>query len=243
MFFFPSVRRQVEFRSGALAMRSIAPGTGAWALMTGVAMVKSGLTPVEALAMTFLVYAGSAQLAALPLIAAGAPAWVIMATAFCVNLRFVVFSLHLRDYLMYMPRWRRLVNGYFTADMGYVLLIQRFPTPATDDAGRKAQEAYVAGTYAVSWLTWTGMSVLGIALGDLIPTSWGLAFAGVLSLIGILCSLANTPLRVLSVAVAGAVAVLAYAMPYRLNVVTAILAAVVIAYTLEQRLPTRARPA
>ena len=62
--------------------------------------------------MTLLVYAGSSQLAALPLLVAGAPFWVILATGFCVNLRFVVFSLHLRPYLLYMPRWRRLLHGY-----------------------------------------------------------------------------------------------------------------------------------
>jgi predicted branched-subunit amino acid permease len=62
--------------------------------MTGVAMVKSGLSGLEAVLMTLIVYAGSAQLAAVPMIAAGAPLWVILAAAFCVNLRFVVFSAH-----------------------------------------------------------------------------------------------------------------------------------------------------
>jgi predicted branched-subunit amino acid permease len=64
--------------------------------MTGVAMVKSGMSVFEAVAMTMLVFAGSSQLAAIPLLVAGAPAWVILATGFCVNLRFVVFSLHLQ---------------------------------------------------------------------------------------------------------------------------------------------------
>src|SRR6478735_12689191 len=107
-------------------MASLAPGIGAWGLMTGVAMVKSGMSVVEALAMTFLVYAGSSQLASIPLIVAGAPMWVILATGFCVNLRLMVFSLHLRPYLMHMPRWRRLVNGYLTADMSYAMFTRRF---------------------------------------------------------------------------------------------------------------------
>ena len=63
-------------------------GIAAWGLVTGVAMVKSGLTLAQCLAMTLLVFAGSAQLASLPLIAAGAPLWVLLGTAFCVNLRF-----------------------------------------------------------------------------------------------------------------------------------------------------------
>src|SRR4030095_5373146 len=109
-------------------------------LMTGVAMVKSGMSVIESLAMTLFVYAGSSQLAAIPLIVAGAPAWVIWATGFCVNLRFVVFSLHLRGYLMHLPRWRRLVNGFLTADMSYALFTRRFPEPAAEPEQRAAQE-------------------------------------------------------------------------------------------------------
>ena len=117
MFFLRSVHSHPEFRNGMRATASVAPGIAAWGLMTGVAMVKSGMSVVEAVAMTLFVYAGSSQLAAIPLIVAAAPAWVIWATGFCVNLRFVVFSLHLREYLMHMPRWRRLVNGFLTADL------------------------------------------------------------------------------------------------------------------------------
>ena len=101
-----------DFGRGLREMAPVVPGLSAWGLMTGVAMMNSGMTVVEALAMTFIVFAGSSQLAAIPLIAAGAPAWVIVATAICVNLRFVVFSAHLRPYLMHMPRGPRLLLGY-----------------------------------------------------------------------------------------------------------------------------------
>ena len=237
MFFLPSVRSRPEFREGMRSSSSVAPGIAAWGLMTGVAMVKSGMSVLEAVAMTVLVYAGSSQLAAIPLIVAGAPAWVIWATGFCVNLRFVVFSLHLRTYLMHLPRWRRLTNGFMTADLTYALFTRRYPEPATEPAARKAQEAFLAGNYCVTWLSWTGASLAGVALGNLIPTSWGLGFAGVLCLVGILCSLANTPLRVLAALVAGAAAVAAYALPLKLNVVTAIAVAVLACFWLEGRVP------
>jgi predicted branched-subunit amino acid permease len=237
MFFAASVRRRPEFRAGMRASMPVAAGIAAWGLMTGVAMVKSGMSVAEAVAMTLFVYAGSSQLAAIPLLMAGAPAWVVWATGFCVNLRFVVFSLHLRPYLMHLPRWRRLVNGFLTADLTYALFTSRYPQPAADDAGRAAQEAYLAGNYCVTWIAWTGASLFGVALGNAIPSSWGLGFAGVLCLVGILCSLANTPLRVLAAAIAGAAAVAAYALPLKLNIVAAIAVAVLACFWLEGRLP------
>ena len=53
-------------------MRS-ASRPGAWGLVTGVAMVHAGLSVPLALLMILTVYAGSAQLASLPLLAAGTP--------------------------------------------------------------------------------------------------------------------------------------------------------------------------
>ena len=144
MFFLRSNYRHPAFREAARIMAPLATGIAAWGLMTGVAMVKSGMSVIEALAMTFLVYAGSSQLAAIPLIVAAAPAWVILATGFCVNLRFVVFSLHLRPYLMHLPRWRRLVNGYLTADMSYAMFTRRFPRPGTDEARVRASRRRIS---------------------------------------------------------------------------------------------------
>lgn len=211
-----------------------APGLAAWGLMIGVAMLKSDMSAVESVLMTLLVFAGSSQLASIPLIMAGAPAWVILATGFCVNLRFVVFSLHLRSYLMHLPRWQRLMHGYLTADISYVLLTRRFPKPGQTEAEHREREAYLAGNCFVAWSSWIAASLAGIALANFIPTRWGLGFAGILCLLGILCSLATTRLRVVSATVAGVAGVSAYALPLKLNIVVAIAAAVLLSLTLDK---------
>jgi predicted branched-subunit amino acid permease len=220
-------------------MLPIAPGIAAWGLMTGVAMMKSGLSLVEALSMALFVFAGSSQLAAMPLMIAGAPMWVVLATGFCVNLRFVVFSIHLRPYVMHQPLWRRLMSGYFTADLSYVMFTKRFPHPAARDdvALLRAQEAYLAGNCFVNWCSWVGASLLGIALANAIAPQWGLGFAGILALLGIVCSLTSSRLRIVSCAIAGAAAVVAYALPLKLNILVAIGVAVVVCLSLEKLRP------
>ena len=73
MFFLREHRRHPEFRQGALDSLAAAPGLAAWGLMTGVAMMNSGMSTFEALLMATTVFAGSSQLAAIPLLSAGAP--------------------------------------------------------------------------------------------------------------------------------------------------------------------------
>lgn len=241
MFFISTNYRHPEFRKGVRDMLSVAPGIAAWGLMTGVAMVKSGMSVFEALLMGLIVFAGSSQLAAIPLIAAGAPMWIILATGFCVNLRFVVFSIHLRPYMMHLPRWQRMVSGYLTADLSYVLFTRRHPHPAEDAAGRRGEQAYLAGNSMVNWLGWVIMSVVGVVTANFIPTHWGLGFAGILALVGMLSSLASSRLRVVSAGIAGAAAVAAFALPLKLNILVAIAAAVALCLMLE-KMPVGGRP-
>jgi predicted branched-subunit amino acid permease len=237
MFYLREHRAREEFWEGVRDQSSVAMGIGAWALMTGVAMVQSGLSALEAVLMTLIVYAGSAQLAAVPMITAGAPMWVILAAAFCVNLRFVVFSAHLRPYLMHLPRWQRLVTGYVTGDLSYVFFARRFPHVGATPEELARQQAYLMGNCAVNYVAWMSMSMLGIALANAIPLSWGLGFAGILALLGVLCSLASSKLRVVSAGVAGAAAVAAWALPLKLNILVAIASAVAICLVLEKFRP------
>lgn len=213
-----------------------APGIMAWGLVTGVAMVKSGLSTVECLFMALTVFAGSSQLAATPLMVAGAPLWIILATAFCVNLRFVVFSAHLRSYMGHHARWTRVAAGYLIADMTYVMFIQRYPKPGDTAEAQQAQDAYLAGNSLINWGSWVSSSVLGVLLGERVPLSWGLGFAGLLALVGITCSLATSRMRRLSAAVAAVVAVMAYAMPLKLNILMAITVSVLVCLFAERLL-------
>ena len=59
MFFLPANYRHPAFRHDLAEMLGVATGIFAWGLMTGVVMVKSGMSTVKALLMALIVYAGS----------------------------------------------------------------------------------------------------------------------------------------------------------------------------------------
>lgn len=218
-------------------MAGIALGIGAWGLVTGVAMIKAGLAWPLALLMSLTVFAGSAQLAALPLIVAGAPIWVVWATAICVNLRFVIFSAGWRAYFGHLPRRQRLWLAYFSADMNYVCFMRRFPQPHPDPA----QWPYFWGGVAVNYTAWHVLALLGMLLADRVPTAWGLGFAGTLALLGLAGSLLSDRITWGTAAVAGVVAVAAFALPLKLNIVVAIVAAVAAGVIMDKLAWPRAR--
>jgi branched chain amino acid efflux pump len=230
------VNSREEFLRGMREIAGPSFGISAWALVTGVAMVKSGLTVPLAVLMSVFVYAGSAQLAALPLITAGAPLWVIWATASCMNLRFVIFSAHWRKYFGHLPRVQRLALTYLTADLNYVLFVRRFPDPKPSPE----QRPYLLGSIVWSWFSWQIPSLIGIALGDRVPTEWELGFAGVLALLGLAYSTLSGRKSWVAGIVAAVAAIAAFALPLKLNVVVAIVAGVAAGVLLDRGWPVAA---
>jgi predicted branched-subunit amino acid permease len=221
--------RHPAFREGAADLIGPALGVGAWGLVTGVAMVKSGMSVWLALLMSLAVYAGSAQLSVIPLLAVGAPLWVVWLTATCVNLRFVIFSSLWRGYFQSQPLQQRLAIGYFSGDVIFVAFMKRFPRvePGPD------QSPYFWGAASLNWLAWQIPSVAGILLANEIPLSWGLGFAGVLALLGVLLSLLVDRATWVATAVAASAAVAAYALPLKLNILVAIAAAIAAGLAME----------
>lgn len=244
MFLKAAYRRWPEYREGVREQAGVSFGIAAWGLMTGVAMVQSGLGAWESVGMTLIVYAGSAQLTAVPLMVSGAPLWVILSAAFCVNLRFVVFSAHLRPFVMHMPLRERLLTGYFTGDLSYVFFARRYVHPGQTPEELERQQAYLAGHCAVNYGAWMAASLLGVAMANAIPVRWGLGFAGILALMGVGCSLVTSRLRGLAAGVAGAAAVAAWALPLKLHIVVSIAAAVALCLLIESYGPAwlRGRP-
>lgn len=243
MFLRRAYRQHPAFRIGLRDMAGVAPGIAAWGLMTGVAMAKSGMGFSECLLMALIVFAGSAQLAAMPLFAAEAPMWVILATSFCVNLRFLVFSAHLRQYMMMLPRAERLLSGFMTADLSYVQFIRRYPNGPMDSRDRLVeQQAYLAANGGLNWATWVISNLTGVLFASWIPQHWGLGFAGMLGLMGVGLSLLSGQqnlghvIRLLAALFAGAVAVMAVSLPLKLNIVLAIFSAVALCLLIEPRL-------
>lgn len=235
-----------EFIYGFKEMSHSAVTILTWSLVTGIAMAKSTLTVEQSIAMSLLVYAGSAQLAALPLLAVGAPIWVILSTSFMVNLRFVIFSLGLQAHFYYLSTWRRILLGYFTTDFSYLNHIKRFPKPETKEQMVNDKDHLrlysMMGFQAANWIYWQIGAITGILLASQIPNDWGLEFAGAVALVVIIGPMLDRHSARWAAVTAGAVAVMTYGIPFRLNILLAVAAALFVGMILDKSPKAGAMP-
>jgi predicted branched-subunit amino acid permease len=210
-------------------------GIAAWGLVCGVAMIKSGLSLAQALVMTVVVFAGSAQLASLPLIFANAPIWVVFATALVINLRFVIFSALLAPHFAHLPWKQRFLLGYVSGDLTVGIFLQRYPSVAP----ALGKVSYLKALVFPNWGAWQIGSIAGILLGSAVPADWGLGFAGSLAILCIMVPMIVNSAALCGVLVAGATSVLAYPMPYKLGLLLAVLLGMGTAMLVEDMLEKR----
>lgn len=222
---------RTEFLHGIQMVAPSLIATGAWGMVTGVAMLKSALTLTQALGMTVFVYAGSAQLAVAPLIAASAPIWVILLSATVVNLRFVIYAAALSPHFRGMSTMKKLGLGYLSGDISVVIFMQR----VNAEPQRPFAQHFLLGCTSASWVVWQLGSLIGIVLASQIPDRWGLDFAGTLALVALAIPLIRDRAAVGGVAVTAAVAMEGIHWPLRLGVIAATAAGIVTAMVVETR--------
>lgn len=220
---------RAEFERGVRDMLPSFPGILAWGLVTGVAMVKGGIGVPYALLMTLLAYAGSAQLASLPLIAAGAPVWVIGVTALVTNLRFVIYAAAMRPWLSaFSYRWRAAV-GYITGDIAFVL----FMTRVGREGAFTHRDAWLFGMSLTNWAGWKVSSMIGIACASFIPTEWGLQFAGTLALLALVVPLCRQRAGAAGAVAAGITALASQSWPLKSGLFAGVVVGIAVASLVE----------
>lgn len=226
--------RKAAFIDGLRTARPGLLALSVWGIVTGVAMVKSGLTETAAITMSLLVYAGSAQLTSLPLIESGAPLWLIFVVGLIVNLRFLIFGAALQPFFKEMSWPKRLLMGYLTVDISFVAFMPKYADQA--QRGTTEQKWFYLATILFSWVIWQVTSVIGIALGTIVPTSWSLGFSAILALLAIVMPLITNRPMIFSVIVSALVAWIGQPLPLRLGLLLAVLAGIVAGMWADHRL-------
>jgi predicted branched-subunit amino acid permease len=216
----PAWRR--ELLRGAHAALPAAAGVVAWGLVMGVTMIKSGISVPWAIAISLLAYAGSAQLAALPLIAVGQPFWLIALAALVTNLRFVIYSASLRRWFEAYSLRRRAVLGFFTGDFTFAIFMDR----VAREGEFAYRDAWFLGTCGLVWLVWQVTSIIGIVAATAVPSEWGLQFAGTVALLALAIPLCLEWPGLAGAAVAAPIAVVARDLPLGLGLVAGIVAGI-----------------
>jgi len=231
------------FFTGVRACAPILLGVAPFGMIYGVLALQAGLNSVEAQAMSSVVFAGSAQFIMVGLFGIGAPAAVIVLTAFVVNLRHALYSASIAPYVQHLPRRWKLLLSYLLTDEAYAVAITNYTTIVTDpstiesDAGPaiKGSHWYFLGGGLALWITWQISTAVGVFLGAQVPASWSLDFTLALTFIALVVPALKDRPSVAAALSAGVTALLVYGLPYKLGLIVAAVVGIAVGIWLERK--------
>jgi 4-azaleucine resistance transporter AzlC len=229
-----------EFRAGVVDSAPMLFGAAPFAVIFGTLATTGGLSAAATLAMSMLVFAGSSQFIAITLLAGGAGLLVVAFTTFVVNVRHALYSATLRDHVAHLrARWR-IALAFGLTDETFAVVQRHYaaPGPATH------RHWYYLGSCVamyVNWVAWTGVGLwIGRSIDGL--DKLGLEFAMAATFTGIVAPLLKQRPAIAAAVTAGVVALATHALPYKLGLMLAALAGVVVGAWVEHALAT-AEPA
>ena len=160
----PSARE--SFLAGARATAPVLVGIVPFGLVAGAAAVGVGLSGLQAVGLSAIVFAGASQLAAIDLLGQDAPLAVVVVTALVINLRMVMYSASIAPYFQGVAtRWRAGL-AYLLTDQAYALSVTRFGADGT-----VRRRWYYLGVAAPLWAVWQVCTVVGVVVGARVPES------------------------------------------------------------------------
>ena len=213
---------QKAFLEGTKSFAQVLPAIIPFGLIVGYSAVNAGVPLTGSVLMSFVCYAGAAQLAALSLMAHHAPALAVILTGLVINARFAMYSASLAPHLRGLTAPRRALYAYMLSDQAFAVHAARYSGPATDDPAEDLRRKwYYFGAAFSMWATYCVVSVIGVFVGALVPKSWSLDFAVPLAFMALLFPVLRDRPALIAAGASGAVALAARALPYNLGLLLA----------------------
>lgn len=152
-------RRQLLLDSLGIMVSGVGFG-----LVYGLGARAAGFSPLEAGAMSVLVFAGASQFVAVGYVLGGFSwAAIVLFTAF-LNARHLLYAAALAPYVTKIPRWRRALMAHVLTDEAFALALAHFRR-----VGRSDERGYWLGAVVSDFIPWNLGTLAGVTIGGSIP--------------------------------------------------------------------------
>ncbi|UIO99519.1 AzlC family ABC transporter permease [Halobaculum sp. CBA1158] len=230
-----------DVRDGVRDALPLLLGIVPFALVAGVAGVEAGLTPLQTVGLSVIVFAGASQLAAIELLGSDAALGVVVLTVVVINLRMLMYSASIAPYFRDLSARVRAGCAYLLTDQAYALALARYvgeldgdgtadrdgdrTVDRDSDADGSTGEArtrrpyYYLGVALTLWVVWQAGTVVGVVFGAAVPDGWRLGFAVPLVFLALLVPAVSDAPSLAAAVAAAAVAVGGAGLPFNAGLI------------------------
>jgi 4-azaleucine resistance transporter AzlC len=184
-------------------------------IIYGVIGVEIGFSPMEVFAMSFVIFAGSSQIAFAQLFAAGASPLVMISSVAVINSRHILYGAVLAEYLGKLRLTWKIILSYLMADQAFSVSSAYFKK----NVKNKNFHFHMLGSGLTLWSLWQLSTLIGIVLGNIVPAQLGLEFAIPLTFFSLILSELRKLDHVIIILISGICSVLTYNFPFKIYII------------------------
>jgi 4-azaleucine resistance transporter AzlC len=197
----PSPSATAEIRQAVVDIFPAMVAAAPIGLLYGALATAKGMSAVDVVLASGLIFAGGAQLAAVQIWTWPVPIAALLISTLLINARYVLMSASLAPKVAHLPVLGRVLGFHVLADENWAMSERRA-------GGGRISAPYFFGMGAVFWINWTTFSLLGALTGPAIgdPTRYGADFAFTAMFIALTAGFARSRTSIAVVVAAAAAA-------------------------------------
>ncbi len=220
-----------QFFIGVKDELPILVGVIPFGMIYGILALNAGLNPLDAQAMSAIIFAGSSQFMTVQLMRESTPWLVIIVTGFVINLRHALYSATIAPYIKHLPRrWKALLS-YLLTDEAFAVAVLNYQREGVTRLGHW----YFFGAGLALWTAWQISTAVGIFFGAQVPKAWGLDFTLPLTFIALVVPALKDQAGLVTAITASLTALLFFGLPYKLGLIAAAALAIAAGMWMETR--------
>ncbi len=198
-----------DFYKGLKASLPILTGLLPFGLLYGVSATAAGITKTASIAMSFIIFAGAAQMSVINSYLSGIPVTAAVTIAVLINLRMAMYGISIGEHLKSGNPLIRIISSFLLTDQAYVVSIAEY---------EKSNEInhlyfYLGAAFPI-WMTWQAATVTGVLIGRTFPPWLPLEFAVPLTFLALLAPFIQKSRYIVTAAVSGIIMISVKNLPY-----------------------------
>ena len=197
-------------------------------IIYGVIAIEIGLSPIVAFCMSFIIFAGSSQIAFAQLFSAGASPLVMVSSVAVINSRHFLYGAVLSQYLNKLNCYWKILLGYLMTDQAFSVSLLYFK----NNYKKKNAHFHMLGSGFTLWFLWQLSTLAGIILGNIVPEQLGLTFAIPLTFLSLIISELRKKDHLIVIAVSGLASLALYDFPFKNYIIVSAFLALGVSYIL-----------
>ena len=201
-------------------------------IIYGVIAIEIGLSPLVAFCMSFIIFAGSSQIAFAQLFFAGASPLVMIGSVAVINSRHFLYGAVLSQYLNKLNCYWKILLAYLMTDQAFSVSLSYFKK----NHNKKNYHFHMLGSGFTLWFLWQLSTLAGIVLGNIVPEQLGLTFAIPLTFLSLIISELRKKNHLIVIAVSGLASLVLYDFPFKIYIIVSAFLALGVSYILITKL-------